>query len=258
MKDTIRGWLSRPSTQPALLQLLKLCHAGLNYGGGQSVANSGEIGALRFLLNAIEYTPPFTLFDVGANDGAYLQSALRVLGNQVKSYSFEPQSASFSELLVQFGSDPRVRLTRAALGKESGTAELFFGQDNETTASLHPNANADQTRTETVRLATIDQICGADGVERIDLLKIDTEGSEMEVLQGASAMLDGARISAVQFEFGETFLTTPYHFADLWALLSPAFTIYRILRNGVVEVKHYSHDLEIYKNPNFLCIRKKR
>jgi hypothetical protein len=93
-------------------------------------------------------------------------------------------------------------------------------------------------------------------VGRIQFLKIDTEGQEMEVLQGASRMIQEGRIDFIQFEFGDTFLHTPYHFLDVWNYLSNRYVIYRILRHGLAELKRYSHDLEIYKNANFLSIRR--
>jgi FkbM family methyltransferase len=255
VKNAIRSLLSRPSTQPALLQVLKLCHAGLNYGGGQSVMDSGEMGALEFLRRALESdSKPVTLFDVGANDGIYLHSALKVFGRKLKAYSFEPQSASFERLRERFESDPRVELRKAAVGREPGAANLFFGSDYETTASLHRNTILGQACSETVQLTTVDQVCAESGIERIDLLKIDTEGHEIDVLLGASAMIEANRISSIQVEFGDTFLHTRHHFFDLWELLSPKYIIHRILRHGLVELPRYSPDLEIYKVANFLCM----
>ena len=253
MRQAIRGLLSRPITQPALLKLLKLCHAGLNYGGGQSVESSGEVGALRFLAGAHRRSGPFTLFDVGANDGEYLAVALRVLGDMRKIYSFEPQTASFEKLRARFGNLSGVELRKAAVGSEVGTADLFFNSEDETAASLHRNSNLGQTHLEKVQLTTIDQICSDAGIVRIDLLKIDTEGYEMEVLHGASSLIERGGISAIQFEFGETFLQTPYHFLDLWNLLSARYRVYRILKHGLIEVLRYSPDLEVYKIANFLC-----
>jgi FkbM family methyltransferase len=256
VKNAIRGILSRPSTQPFLLKLLKLCHAGLNYGGGQSVAESGEIGALAFVSEALVSADPFTLFDVGANDGEYLHAALRVIDGRLRAYSFEPQSACFLKLQARFGSDPRIALKQAAVGSDVGVLELFYGSVGETTASLHRDSISGKARSEKVLVTTIDQVSREERLEQIDFLKIDTEGNEMEVLLGASAMIESGRISAIQFEFGDTFLHTRYHFTDLWELLSPRYTLYRILRHGLSEVPRYSSDLEIYKIANFLCVRK--
>jgi FkbM family methyltransferase len=254
MKDVIRGLLSRPALQPALLQLLKLCHAGLNYGGGQTVKDSGEVGALAFALRSLQRPAPRTLFDVGANDGEYLEAALKAMGPDARVYSFEPQSSSFETLRTRFESDPRVQLRKLALGREEATVDLFFGSDREPTASLHRNTQSGPVRSESVHITTIDRLCAEESIEHIDILKIDTEGHEMEVLLGASQLMRADHISCIQFEFGDTFLGTPYHLKDVWDLLSPQYTIYRILRRGLIEVPCYSHDLEIYKIANFLCI----
>jgi FkbM family methyltransferase len=256
MKNTIRNLISRPALQPLFIKMLKLAHASLNYGGGQSVEESGELEALEFLRTATNSSAPFILFDVGANDGQYLGCALRILGKEVNAYSFEPNSTSFEILRGQFESDPRVNLRKSALSSESRTAELFFNAEGETTASLNRIVHAVQTHSETVKMTTIDELCAAERIDRIDLLKIDTEGHEMDVLLGARGMMAKARVAAIQFEFGDTFLHTPYHFVDFWELLSPSYTIYRILRRGLVKVERYTSDLEIYKIANFLCLDK--
>jgi FkbM family methyltransferase len=258
VKNAVRGLLSRPSTQPVFLWLLKLCHAGLNYGGGQSVAESGEIGALKFLSARGQRSAPFMVFDVGANDGDYLNAALATFGDRLKAWSFEPQSASFRKLSDRFGADLRIKLKQAAVGSETGAVQLFFSSEGETTASLHRDSVSGQAHSETVSLTTIDHICEEEQIAQIDLLKIDTEGHEMAVLLGASRMIESGAIAAIQFEFGDTFLHTPYHFTDIWQLLSPRYAFYRILRHGLVEVTRYAPDLEIYKTANFLCVRREQ
>lgn len=210
--------------------------------------------ALEFLRSANTSSRPFTLFDVGANDGQYLSCALRVLGKEVNAYSFEPHSDGFEALRKRFAGDSRVNLRNSGLSSESGEAELLFDTAGETKASLNRIVNAVQTHSETVRMTTVDELCADERIDRLDLLKIDTEGHEMEVLLGAREMMGNSRVAAIQFEFGDTFLHTPYHFVDFWELLSPDYTIYRILRRGLLKVQHYNSDLEIYKIANFLCL----
>jgi len=255
MKSTIRNLLSRPWLQPSLAALLKICHAGLNYGGGQSVLDSGEIGALCFALNLSRKERDFVVFDVGANNGGYVEAALWVASDRLMVFSFEPQDACFEVLRARYESDPRVSLHKIAIGKHVGVADLFFAEEGESIASLNRQSNA-QTKTQKVRITTVDQFCDENGISRIQFLKIDTEGQEMEVLRGASRMIREGRIDFIQFEFGDTFLHTPYHFVDFWDYLSSRYVLYRILRHGLTELKRYSHDLEIYKNANFLSIRK--
>ncbi len=67
--NQIRNLLSRPSLQPAWTRLLRLCHAGMNYGGGQSIRASGEMGALKYAMRYFSPAAPIVVFDVGASDG---------------------------------------------------------------------------------------------------------------------------------------------------------------------------------------------
>jgi len=195
------------------------------------------------------------VFDVGAHKGAYVEAALRVVDGRLRAFSFEPQNACFEILRARYASDPRVSLHKTAISRKVGAAELFFREQGESVASLCRQGDA-QTKAQKVSVTTIDQFCDENGVTRIHFLKIDTEGQEMEVLQGASRMIQEGRIDFIQFEFGDTFLHTPYHFVDIWDYLSDRYVIYRILRRGLAELKRYSHDLEIYKNANFVSMRR--
>jgi FkbM family methyltransferase len=233
----------------------------MNYGGGQTPRDSGEIEALEFLREVAGKSGPFVLFDVGANDGEYLQAALNVFGQRVVAYSFEPQSHSYETLSARFRGDQRVNLTKLALGREAGSAELFFDHEGDIRASLQRDyvflhAPVDVVKSEDVRLASLDQFCRDQGITKIDLLKIDTEGFELDVLQGASSMLEAGAIHAIQFEFGDPYLRTSHHFRDFWDLLSPRYRMFRILRRGLTEVPNYSVDLEIYKCVNYLALRR--
>ena len=257
-KIQVRRLASRPVLQEFWLALSKLAYAGMNYGGGQIVDDSGEQEALQFAarsLPAHSEIDPFILFDVGANQGSYLEAALHLLGNRVRAYSFEPQPVNIRLLQQRFGADPRVILVEAALGSEIRTAPIYFSIEGEPTASLHPSPEA--TRSHTVQVTTVDQLCRDHALPRIDMLKIDAEGHEMEVLLGARTMIERGLIQSLQFEFGETFVQTPYHFRDLYNLLAPHYRIYRILRHGLAELPTYTPDLEVYKLANFLCIHKR-
>jgi len=75
--------------------------------------------------------------------------------------------------------------------------------------SLNPNArftvrfSYKQSPPITVRWTTIDRFCAEQKIKKIDVLKIDTEGFELEVLKGTEAMLKRRAISFVYFEFND-------------------------------------------------------
>jgi hypothetical protein len=109
-----------------------------------------------------------------------------------------------------------------------------------------------------VLLTTIDTFCVSRGIKTIDLLKIDTEGTEFEVLLGAKAMLESQRITAIQFEFGETYIGSGLNFKWFWDRLSPDYRIFRVLTRGLFEMKEYSFDHEIMKIANYVAVLKSR
>ena len=255
-QDAVRQLVSRPSLQPLWSKLLKLCHAGMNYGGGQATFNSGEIGALKFAAQFFPTAEPIVLFDIGAHIGEYIEAASTALaGRSLQIFSFEPLPSNFVELDNRFGSLPHIHTRNAAVGAESGTMDLFLHEEGITTASLHA-PSGDGVKSVAVEITTVDEVCEQAGLSHISFLKIDTEGHEIPVLNGASRIIATGGVRAIQFEFGDTFLPTVHHFQDIFQLLAPSYTIYRILRNGVIEIPEYHHDLEIYKLANFLCIHK--
>ena len=64
---------------------------------------------------------------------------------------------------------------------------------------MNPNKNSVK---ETICISTIDEYCIQNNIKNIDLLKIDTEGYEMNVLEGAFDMLKGKKISFIFCEVG--------------------------------------------------------
>jgi FkbM family methyltransferase len=135
---------------------------------------------------------PRIIFDVGANVG---QSAAkfrrRFAGADI--HCFEPSAQSVAR--IQARRLKRVQVHQIALGSAIATARLAEGHDP---AIFHLS---DEGGAE-VAVETLDSFCSKLGITRIDFLKIDTEGHDLEVLKGAAAMLSAGQIAAVQVEAG--------------------------------------------------------
>jgi len=145
-------------------------------------------------------------FDVGANDGETIQCARNRFKN-CKITAFEPHPKTFLKLRENMKEATNVELVNLALGSERGD-KIMFEYDKSKVNSLLPNAiyavqHGLQARQIKVHCTTLDSFCADHGIQEIDVLKIDTEGFDLDVLKGASSMLSQQAIKFVYFEFNE-------------------------------------------------------
>lgn len=160
--------------------------------------------AHRFLLQAVlERLEVDCVIDVGAHHGEFAGS-LRAMGYGRDILSFEPVAASYAQLAARAGGDPRWRTRRLALGREAGRASIGVAQGTNFSSFLPPTSfSVDRfgtsavQRQEEVQLARLDALPEAQATRR-PLLKIDTQGFDLEVLAGAEGLLD--RVVALQVE----------------------------------------------------------
>ena len=150
-----------------------------------------------------------TFFDVGANVGQTTREALRRFPG-ARVYAFEPHPVSFHELAAI--NEARLSAHQVALGERSGNATLYqYGEAGDgslinslvadarfpTRFGYRPKKEVD------VPCLTLDDFCLEHGIDNVDVLKLDTEGSELAVLKGAERMLASGRCSYVYTEFNE-------------------------------------------------------
>jgi FkbM family methyltransferase len=164
------------------------------------------VGADLFvdINHKINYPSLNVMFDVGANVGQ-TRKYFRFHVPNAKVYSFEPVQATYKQLKHSATGDTNCVLENMALGDEAGekTIRLFDG-DMAVLNSLRDDVmnNAANAREETIKIDTLDGYCSKHNIPKIDLLKIDTEGFEINVLTGAEKMLRSGHISFVYCETG--------------------------------------------------------
>jgi FkbM family methyltransferase len=134
-----------------------------------------------------EVRPGDVVADVGAFIGMYTIALARRVGPTGKVLSFEPDPGNFAWLrkhVVLNGMSARVALIDAVVGASEGDVPFAIGRSLESrVADLVDTSKA--ANIEMVRSTTLD---AALGESRLDLLKIDVEGYEQAVLQGAAGL----------------------------------------------------------------------
>ena len=139
---------------------------------------------------------PDTVIDVGANRGQFAVAALQTWPD-CTVHSFEPLPSMADHLngLVQRYSG-RYRVTPSAVGSEPGTATLNVNRHHQSSSLLaldprHLNAFPEATTAATVDVpvTTLDEALSPSDLTGCVLLKVDVQGFEREVLQGAERVL---------------------------------------------------------------------
>jgi FkbM family methyltransferase len=142
---------------------------------------------------------PGCIFDIGANVGQTVQGLRRVWPD-VEIHAFEPVGSTFDKLAENVAGDARVHLHRLAFGSRPGRAQMLarpLGVMNRIVSAAGPAMPIEE-----VEVVAGDSFCAAHGIDRIGLLKIDTEGHDLEVLVGFREMLAARRIDYVEVECG--------------------------------------------------------
>lgn len=210
----------------------------LNY---KNKVASGEHHFLR------EYLAPRdkpTVFDVGANEGFYSSDVFAVNRN-ARVYAFEPHPATYQRLLLRSSGSKNLTAINAACGSAFGQLTLYDYAESEGSehASLHAGViegiHKGLSGQHVVDVICLDAFAADHDISSIDLLKIDTEGHELEVLKGATTLLREGRIGAIHFEFNEMNVVSRTFFKDFVDLL-PNYKLYRMLRDGLVALDAYS------------------
>jgi FkbM family methyltransferase len=150
-----------------------------------------EMGFVRRLM-----TPESCTIDIGANHGCFCLTMAK-LAPAGQSWAFEPSTTTCDLLETSRNANELQNLTicRAAVSDATGTATFVLADQGSEYNHLvlgegageHPSPGS---RTEQVRLTTLDECMKAYSWQRIDFIKIDAEGAELQIIKGGKEFFD--------------------------------------------------------------------
>ncbi len=170
-------------------------HPGNDLSRCVYVAGNYEPNEFTFLAQTLR--PSMCFIDVGANEGLYTLFAARKVSPTGKVLALEPSSREFRRLTanLELNNLSNVRALQIAASDRSGPGNLrVAGFGHEGLNSLGEFAGPiEPSAIEQVRLMPLDDLVEAEGLGHVDALKIDVEGGELAVLQGARKILAAHR-----------------------------------------------------------------
>lgn len=151
---------------------------------------------------ALEAVAPWAgriVVDVGANLGG---TVARFARTAARVHALEPHPGNFAHLLdqIRIRRLGNVEPLRVAASKEAGRA-TFYERESHGIHSLGPHNKGKVRASYEVEVTTLDRLWRERINDRIGLLKVDVEGFEADVFEGAAQLLDNRMIDAIVFEF---------------------------------------------------------
>jgi FkbM family methyltransferase len=174
-----------------------------------------ERAELEFILRMLQ--PGMTFFDVGSNIGLFSLAAGRKFSGQACSiYAFEPcpSTCSILEENLLLNELATVRVVRVALTDQAGEASLYVNAAlkdalNSLADPSHTDANV--VRQEIVQTTTLDDFLASERIARVDVMKVDVEGAELQVFLGARKLLEQPDAPLILYE-GYSWCTAGFHY----------------------------------------------
>lgn len=198
----------------------------LNEGVTETISSSELfMSSNPFFKSIITASGHAPAVDVGANIGQ-TAAALANSIEDVKFYSLEPFQENFAHLVENTRGLKNISCHMIALSDRNGEVELRrdshpLSQWNSVSSKYQDLLEQRGSfRMETVTLKTGKSFCESENINRLSLLKIDTEGHEMEVLKGFEPLFLEHRIDSVLVEVGFATNSTHGRFDEIYDFLS--------------------------------------
>jgi FkbM family methyltransferase len=258
----LKKLIGKEKWQNIFTNLLHLSLDGMNYGHVTDLGESGELNAIQVLSKYFDSRNHISIFDVGGNLGNYSRALAECFGRKATIYAFEPSSKTFNQFLENTKDIETIKANNIGFSDKEGRTSLYMDHDLSTLASVYPrnltHYEKQISQVEEIKLTTIDRFCEENKIDQIDFLKLDIEGHELRALNGAHRMIENNKIDFIQFEFGGCNIDSRTFFQDFYYLLIDKYRLFRIVRNGLIEITKYDETNEIFKTINYLAKHRTR
>ncbi|HUO34602.1 MAG TPA: FkbM family methyltransferase [Candidatus Acidoferrum sp.] len=153
-----------------------------------------DVADLQFLWHVLK--PGMVFLDIGAYHGIYSLVAAKRLNGTGRVVAFEPSPREFARLRLHLGWNGirNARAEHLAVAAAGGEKEFFQVSSGDTSrGGLRAPTSNDLVRPLTVSVVSLDDYLRKASLDRVDVVKLDVEGGELDALRGASSLLERHR-----------------------------------------------------------------
>ena len=239
-------------------------HLILKVKGYKNFGNLNETGEEYFLNNFLTKKKIKICLDVGAHNGDYSK---KLLNKGFRVIAFEPMGEAFKKLEKVKKNFPNIfSCHNVALSNKIEVREIFYTNKNSQLSSLNKNLKkinflkSKIFKKFKIKTNTLDNFVKKNKklfINGVDFIKIDTEGNDFNVIQGAKKSINKFKPKFIQIEMNYHNLFNGENLYQFHKLLKN-YEIYKILpfNNGLVRVDPSRPENNIYHLSNFVFIKK--
>ena len=237
---------------------------------GYSLINNNSYDRLKTIINKkfkhfhslykvlIQADDPI-IFDVGGNKGQSIKKFKKIFPES-QVYSFEPTPQSCQKMIENYKNDSSIKIYEKAVGAKN-ERKIFNVYENSGWSSFNEkeintrhheknkreyikdrNKNKLIEKQIDVETITLDSFCEQNNIYKIDLLKVDTQGHEDKVLEGAQNLLKNNKIDVIQLEMT---------FSKIYNMQSSFYDIEKHLHNFGYKIFATNNFGNIYQDISF-------
>jgi len=193
------------------------------------------------------------VFDVGANVGLFSLLAANRLKDKVKVYAFEPSDYPFDKIRrnISLNKFKSINTNNIGLWDHKGFVKFHLCID-EAYNSIGTNPQSEIKSSINIPVTTIDDFCQEKNITKIDILKIDSEGAEFQILNGAKRLISSLSIPIIICEYNREVISGyPYTLLDLENFLRGSnYELFEIKKNRLMTFSSGSS-----LSSNLVCIQ---
>ena len=199
----------------------------------------------KFFSNLVDIPNPI-IFDVGAHLGESIEFFTNIYP-KCRVISFEPNPESFQNLMSK--GYKNVSVVQEGLSNKIGKAKYYkqtmshlgglkkINHDSEDSLGYAKQALNEEIQ---IKINTLDNYCKTHKINSIDILKIDVQGLEVEVLQGATNILKSTKVITLELSLYDFYENTE----------SPLLQIEELMKlsgHGLWDISHVAKNLKNFR-----------
>ena len=229
--------------------------------------NDGQFsstGEAKIINNFI--TDKSIVFDVGSHIGNWSKAVLEN-HEEIQLHLFEPVPVNCKTLnnnLADWLKTENIHLNQIAVANHEKTLTFYHYEDNSAWSTFYRRFEVEKQYNLKppielpVITTTIDAYCQQLQINRINFLKIDTEGGELDVLYGAKELLKKGKIDYLQFEYGGTFQDSHITLKQVFGYLQrKKYFLLKIEPQKLSYIPEFLPEYENFEYSNYLAVNER-